>query len=263
METMQTNVAGNYATVNGLKMYYEIHGEGFPLVLIHGGGSDIGVTFGRVLSSFAKNHQVIGVDLQAHGRTPDRGVPTSFEQDADDVAALLKHLDIKQADIMGFSNGGNTAMQIAIRHPQLVHKIVIASSFYKRSGFDDWFWDFMKNATLDSMPKPLQDAFLAINNDQAALEVMHKRDLHRMQAFQDWSDDAIRSITMPALVIAGDKDVIRPEHTLELYRMLPDAQLCILPAGHGDYIGEITDLRGDGDYPAVAIIEEFLTKTKA
>ncbi|XHR92079.1 alpha/beta fold hydrolase [Mucilaginibacter sp. UC70_90] len=263
METMQTNVAGNYATVNGLKMYYEIHGEGFPLVLIHGGGSDIGVTFGRVLLSFAKNHQVIGVDLQAHGRTPDRGVPTSFEQDADDVAALLKHLDIKQADIMGFSNGGNTAMQIAIRHPQLVHKIVIASSFYKRCGFDSWFWDFMPNATLDNMPKPLQEAFLAINNDQAALEIMHNRDRDRMLAFADWSDDAIRSITMPALVIAGDKDVIRPEHTLELYRMLPDAQLCILPAGHGDYIGEITDLRGDGDYPAVAIIEEFLTKTKA
>src|SRR4051812_33330819 len=112
----QTNVAGNYAVVNGLKMYYEIHGEGFPLILIHGGGSDIYVTFGRVLSTFAKKHQVIGVDLQAHGRTPDRGMPTSFEQDADDIAALLKHLDIKQADIMGFSNGGNTAMQLAIRH---------------------------------------------------------------------------------------------------------------------------------------------------
>lgn len=259
----QTNAAGNYAVVNGLKMYYEIHGEGFPLVLVHGGGSDIGVTFGRVLSAFAKNHKVIGVDMQAHGRTADRGIPTSFEGDADDVAALLKHLNIKQADIMGFSNGGNTAMQVAIRHPQLVHKIVIASSFYKRSGFDSWFWDFMPNATLDNMPKPLQEAFLKINNDPAALELMHNRDRDRMLAFQDWNDDSIRSITMPALVIAGDKDVIRPEHTLELYRMLPDAELCILPAGHGDYIGEIDDTREDGNYPAVTIIEEFLTKVKA
>lgn len=259
----QTNAAGNYAVVNGLKMYYEIHGEGFPLVLIHGGGSDMGVTFGRVLSAFAKNHRVIGVDMQAHGRTADRGIPTSFEGDADDVAALLKHLNIKQADVIGFSNGGNTAMQVAIRHPQLVHKIVIASSFYKRSGFDAWFWDFMPNATLENMPKPLQEAFLKINNDPAALELMHNRDRDRMLAFQDWSDDSIRSITMPALVIAGDKDVIRPEHTLELYRMLPDAELCILPAGHGDYIGEIDDTREDGNYPAVTIIEEFLTKVKA
>jgi pimeloyl-ACP methyl ester carboxylesterase len=263
METIQNGIAGRYAEVNGLKMYYEIHGEGFPLVLIHGGGSDIDVTFGRVLSSFAKNHKVIGVDLQAHGRTPDRGVPTSFEQDADDVAALLKSLDIKQADVFGFSNGGNTAMQVAIRHPDLVHKIVIASSFYRRDGFDSWFWDFMPNASLDNMPKPLQEAFLAINNDLAALEVMHNRDRDRMLAFQDWDDDAIRSITMPALVIAGDKDVIRPEHTLQLYRTLPDAQLCILPAGHGDYIGEIEDISRGGDYPAVAIIEEFLTKAKA
>jgi pimeloyl-ACP methyl ester carboxylesterase len=259
----QTDIVGQYATVNGLKMYYEIHGSGFPLVLIHGGGSDIDVTFGRVIPVLAQNHQVIGIDLQAHGRTPDRGVPTSFEQDADDVAALLKSLGINNADVFGFSNGGNTAMQVAIRHPQLVHKIVIASSFYRRDGFDTWFWDFMPNASLDNMPKPLQEAFLAINNDPAALEIMHNRDRDRMLAFEDWSDDTIRSITMPALVIAGDKDVIRPEHTLQLYRILPDAQLCILPGGHGDYIGEIEEIRENGNYPAVTIIEEFLTKAKA
>ncbi|MFC0514444.1 alpha/beta fold hydrolase [Mucilaginibacter angelicae] len=259
----QTDIVGQYATVNGLKMYYEIHGSGFPLVLIHGGGSDIGVTFGRVLPILAQSHRVIGIDMQAHGRTPDRGVPTSFEQDADDVAALLKSLGINQADIFGFSNGGNTAMQVAIRHPHLVHKIVIASSFYKRDGFDAWFWDFMPNASLDNMPKPLQEAFLAINNDPAALEIMHNRDRDRMLAFEDWSDDTIRSITMPALVIAGDNDVIRPEHTLQLYRTLPNAQLCILPAGHGDYIGEIEEIRENENYPAVTIIEEFLTKAKA
>ncbi|MEO3406110.1 alpha/beta hydrolase [Mucilaginibacter sp. CAU 1740] len=258
-----TNNAGNYAVVNGLKMYYEVHGEGFPLVLIHGGGSDIYVTFGRVLHLFAQKHQVIAVDLQAHGRTPDRGVPTSFEQDADDVAALLKSLDIKQADILGFSNGGNTAMQVAIRHPQLVHKIVIASSFYKRSGFFPGFWDFMRNGGFDTMPQFLKDAYLAINNDQEALETMHNRDRDRMLIFEDWEDDAIRSITMPALVIAGDKDVIVPEHSLELYRMLPNAQLCILPAGHGDYIGDIDEVADEKEYPAVAIIEEFLTGGKA
>src|SRR5882724_11819519 len=106
---------GHHAMVNGLKMYHEIHGSGRPLVLIHGGGSTIASTFGRVLPELAKGHRVIAVELQAHGHTPDIDRPLSFEQDADDVAALLAQLAIGKADIMGFSNGGTTALQIAIR----------------------------------------------------------------------------------------------------------------------------------------------------
>src|SRR6185295_13176637 len=110
---------GCYATVNGLRMYYEIHGSGRPLVLIHGGGSTIMSTFGRILPELAKTHQVIAVELQAHGHTPDLDRPLSFEQDADDVAALLEQIQIDRADFMGFSNGGTTSLQIAIRHPEL------------------------------------------------------------------------------------------------------------------------------------------------
>src|SRR3982751_5769147 len=117
-----TDTAG-YAPVNGLKMYYEIHGSGKPLVLIHGGGSTIQTTFGKVLPMFAKHHKVIAVELQAHGHTADRDTPESFEQDADDVAALLRYLKIDKADILGFSNGGSTTMQIAMRHPEFVNKI--------------------------------------------------------------------------------------------------------------------------------------------
>jgi len=109
---------GQYASVNGLKMYYEIHGKGQPLVLIHGGGSTISTSFSRILPLFAQTRQVIAVELQAHGHTSDRDMPLRFEQDADDVAALLQQLHIAKASFLGFSNGANTAMQIGIRHPQ-------------------------------------------------------------------------------------------------------------------------------------------------
>ncbi|HYG14730.1 MAG TPA: alpha/beta hydrolase, partial [Bacteroidia bacterium] len=117
------SMKNGYSDVNGIKMYYEIYGQGKPLVLIHGGGSTIQTTFGRVLPLFS-GRQLICVELQAHGRTGDRNTALSFEQDADDVAALLKNLGIEKADIFGFSNGGNTALQLAIRHPQLCNKVI-------------------------------------------------------------------------------------------------------------------------------------------
>src|SRR5437773_8045625 len=107
--------AGKYANVNGLKMYYEEHGTGFPLVLIHGGGSTIGTTFGRILPALAKTHRVIAVEMQAHGHTADIDRPLSFEQDADDIAELLKQLHIAKADIFGFSNGASTTLQMTLR----------------------------------------------------------------------------------------------------------------------------------------------------
>lgn len=149
--------AGHYATVNGLRMYYEIHGGGMPLVLIHGGGSTIMSTFGRILPELAKTHQVIAVELQAHGHTPDIDRPLSFEQDADDVAALLEQLHVGKADILGFSNGGTTALQIAVRHPALVNKLVLASATYKRDGMQPGFFEGMQHASMENMPQPLKD----------------------------------------------------------------------------------------------------------
>src|SRR6187399_1480103 len=141
-----------YAPVNGLKMYYEIHGEGMPLVLIHGGGSTIQTSFGKILPLLAQQYKVIAVELQAHGHTNDRDSAESFEQDADDVAGLLRYLKISKAHFLGFSNGGNTAMQIAIRHSDLVNKLVIISSFYKREGMMAGFFESMQQATLENMP---------------------------------------------------------------------------------------------------------------
>src|SRR5512133_6181 len=135
-----------YSEVNGLMMYFEIYGKGKPLVLIHGGGSTIQTTFGRVIPLLARHRKLIAVELQAHGRTSDRDTDLSFEQDADDVATLLKNLNISRADIFGFSNGGTTALQIAILYPELADKIVAASALCKRNGVSPRFWDFMKLA---------------------------------------------------------------------------------------------------------------------
>jgi pimeloyl-ACP methyl ester carboxylesterase len=249
-----------YQPVNGLQMYFEIHGVGRPLVLIHGGGSTIGTTFAQVLAPLARHRQVIAVELQAHGHTADIDRPLSFQQDADDVAALLAGLKIGQADFLGFSNGGQTAMQIAIRHPALVRRLVVASAFYKRSGVPAQFWESMPRATIDDMPKGLKDAYLAIVPDPKRLLAMFNRDKQRMVTFADWKDDDIRSIKAPTLVLAGDRDVMRPEHIVEMYRLLPHGRMAILPGAHGTYLGEVTVARKGSQLPllTVAMIEEFL-----
>jgi len=229
-----------YANVNGLRMYYELHGAGgTPLVLIHGGGSTIGTNFGRVLPLLSRARQVIAVEVQAHGHTRDIDRPFTFEQDADDVAALLDSLHVPRADVLGFSNGGTTALQIAIRHPAKVNRLVIASSNFRRDGMQAGFWDFMEKGTFADMPQPYKDAYLKIDPSQAGVHAMHDRDASRMLAFKDIPDGAIRGIQAPTLVVVGDRDVVRPEHALELARLLPHAEACVLPGTHGSYLGEI------------------------
>lgn len=253
---------GKYAQVNGLRMYYEIHGTGKPLVLIHGAASTIATTFGRILPDLAKTHQVIGVELQAHGHSDNRdGRQITFEQDADDVAELLRQLKVEKADIFGFSNGGTTALQIAIRHPQLVNKLIIASAMYKRSGVAASFWKGMKDAKFENMPQPYVEAFLAINPSKEAVNVMFNQCAHRMQRFTDIPDKAIAGIPNQALILIGDKDVPTPEHAVALSRRMPHASLAIIPGGHGTYMGELTTLNEAHNPPvALPIILDFLTR---
>jgi pimeloyl-ACP methyl ester carboxylesterase len=262
IEKADTMITGNYANVNGIKMYYEIQGEGKPLVLIHGGGSTIETTFGRILPLFAQHYKVIAVELQAHGHTSDRNAPETFEQDADDVAALLKQLDIPKASIFGFSNGGSTTMQIAIRHPEMVDKIIVASGAYRRDGFVPGFFEMMKDASLENMPQPLKDAFLKINPDTTALLNMHDKDAARMMAFKDWSDDDIQFIKAPTLIINGDKDVVTNEHALKMSALIPNSELVILPGVHGAFLGEVCTAVPGSKLPemTVGLVEEFLEK---
>lgn len=249
-----------YASVNGLKMYYEIHGEGTPLVLIHGGGSTIQTSFGKILPLLAQHYKVIAVELQAHGHTNDRDRAESFEQDADDVATLLQFLRIPKAHVLGFSNGGNTAMQIAIRHADLVNKLVAISAFYKREGMIPGFFEGMQHASLENMPALLKTYYLQINNDQEGLQTMFNKDKERMLAFKDWNDRALQSILAPTLLINADHDVVTNEHAIKMSHIIPNAQLMILPGTHGSFIGEICTAAEGSKVPeaTVAIIKEFL-----
>jgi len=253
---------GGYADVNGIRMYYETYGpeRGVPLVLLHGGGSTIDVTWGRILPFLARDRRVIAVEEQAHGRTSDRNAPVRFETSADDVAELLKQLKVEQADIFGFSNGASVALQVAIRHPQAVRKLVFASSFTKKAGAQPQLWELMRTADLANMPQPLQDAFLKVNPDPAKLKTMHDKDAERMRSFADVPDADLRALRAPTLIVIGDRDIVKPEHALELTHSIPSSRLMILVGGHGDYLGEaiMTQRASRAPELTAGFVEEFL-----
>jgi len=253
---------GGYADVNGIRMYYETYGpeRGVPLVLLHGGGSTIDVTWGRILPFLARDRRVIAVEEQAHGRTSDRNAPVRFETSADDVAELLKQLKVEQTDIFGFSNGASVALQVAIRHPQAVRKLVFASSFTKRAGPQPQLWELMRTADLANMPQPLQDAFLKVNPDPAKLKTMHDKDAERMRSFADVPDADLRALRAPTLIVIGDRDIVKPEHALELTHSIPSSRLMILVGGHGDYLGEaiMTQRASRAPELTAGFVEEFL-----
>ncbi|MCT2406380.1 alpha/beta hydrolase [Chryseobacterium antibioticum] len=247
-----------YKQVNGIRMYYEIYGSGKPLVLIHGGGSSILFDFKEIISRLEGQFQLIGIDLQNHGMTDHRDIPETFEQDAHDVTALLKELHIEKASFWGFSNGGNTVMQIAHRYPGIVEKLIVASAFYKRNGMMDGFFESMAEATLESMPEPLKINFLNLNPDFSKLENLFDKDSKRMQTFEDWDEAVLTSIEAPTLLISGDKDVMKPEHTVEMWRLIPDSQLMILPATHGSYM--MADFGGNTDHNLINLTVNEVTK---
>ncbi len=253
---------GKYAEINGLQMYYEIYGSGSPLVLIHGAASTIQTTFGRLIPELSKTYQIIAVELQAHGHSDNRdGRPITFEQDAEDVVGLLKQLHIGQADFFGFSNGGTTALEIAIHHPAIVKKLIFASSMYKRTGAAAEFWLGFKNPDFKTMPDVYKQTFRAINPDPQALMTMFNQCVQRMRRFTDIPDSTIQTIKSPTLIMLGDHDVPLPEHGVEMYRLMPHATLAIFPGGHGGYMGEIATAN-DANTPPVAlpVIKDFLVQ---
>jgi pimeloyl-ACP methyl ester carboxylesterase len=232
---------GGYVEVHGLKMYYEVHGAGPPLVLLHGGLSAIGTSFGKVLPGLAVERQIIAIEQQAHGHTADIDRPITCEQMANDTIALLSHLGIEHADFFGYSVGAWIALEIAIKHPSLVGKLVVATPIYTAEGF---------HPTVLAGVKALQPSHLAGSPFEAEYErsAPNPRDWPALIAkvkqldreFVGWSPEAIASITAPTLLIAGDSDIVRLEHVLEIFRLLgggipgdnvglANVQLAVLP----------------------------------
>ncbi len=235
-----TAVETGYAPVNGLQMYYEIHGQGEPLVLLHGAYGTIDL-WGPILSTLAETRRVIAVELQGHGHTADIDRPIRYEPMADDVAAMMEHLDIAQADIFGYSMGGGVALQMAMRHPERLRKMVVISVSYTTAGVYPEVWAGISEITPEIFAgTPFEEAYLrnAPNPDDFPTLVEKLKDLD-MQEYA-WPEDEIRAIAAPTLLVIGDSDVVRPEHVVELFRLLgggvpgdltglPKSQLAILP----------------------------------
>ncbi|MEV7624591.1 alpha/beta hydrolase [Actinoplanes sp. NPDC089786] len=232
-----------------MSLYREVHGQpvagAAPLLLIHGGGSTIETNWGALIPLLVDTRQVIAVELQGHGRTPYAGGTITFENSADEVAAVLRELDIGPVDVLGFSNGGNVALRLAMRHPDLVRRQIVASAFYRRDGLVDGFWDGMAQATLESMPQLYRDADAALNPDPAHQQQLFDLDSGQMRAFQDWPPADLAAITTPTLILAADRDVATNAHTVEMAALIPGARLMIVPGTHGDYLGEQLAAAGD------------------
>ncbi len=231
-----------YVPVHGLEMYYEIYGSGSPLVLLHGNLSTIGTSFGKVIPMLSATRRVIAIEQQGHGHTADIDRPFSIAQWAQDTTALLRHLGIEQADFFGYSSGGGVALEIALRSPELVRKFVFAGgTSYSRDGFYPELAagsQSMKPEDLDGSPFQQAYARVAPHPENWHQLVMKIAELDR--ATDGWPSEIIASLKPPVLLVIGDSDIVRPEHVVEMFRLLgggvagdlvglPRSQLAILP----------------------------------
>jgi pimeloyl-ACP methyl ester carboxylesterase len=217
-----------YASVNGLQLYYEVHGSGRPIVLLHGGLLTIDLNFGAMLKPLAANRQVIAVELQGHGHTADTDRPMTIEALASDVITLLDHLEIAEADLFGFSLGGLVAYAIALSAPSRVGKMIVASADGHRP-------PGRESVPLDdeSMPPPsafqeMRDAYIAVAPDPAHFEVFAAKNSTMVHEFPGWTDE-LRSLRTPTMLIFGDRDFSPLSDVIELFGLLPNAQLAVLP----------------------------------
>jgi len=230
-----------YAQANGLKMYYEVYGSGRPVVVLHGAYMST-ESMQPVIDGLAKTRQVIAVDLQGHGRTGDIDRPITYENMADDVAALMQAIGIPQADVFGYSMGAAVAYQLAIRHPDHVRRLAAASGTYRADGIYAASREGVKQITPQMFAgSPWEKEYMRLAPNKANWPVLVEKLKALDMAPQEWPAKDISGIKAPVLVISGDSDIIRPEHSVEIFRLRgggpsPDFmgssanELAILPA---------------------------------
>jgi pimeloyl-ACP methyl ester carboxylesterase len=261
-ETMQEN----YAPINGLQMYYEIHGAGEPLVLLHGAYSNIQTDFGKMIPDLAKTRKIIGVEQQAHGHTADIDRPLSYPQMADDTAALLRHLAIEQADFFAYSFGSATALEIARRYPSLVRKLALFGGVgYRPEGYYPELTAMMDSFKPEMLVgTPWHEAYMRIAPRPEDFTTLVAKKIELDRGWKGWSPEEIRAIKAPVLIVIGDSDIVRPEHAAEMFRLLgggvvgdlaglPKSQLAILPGTTHVTIVDRTEF-------LLPMITEFLDK---
>lgn len=219
---------GQYASVNALEMYYEIHGTGKPLVVLHGA-----FCCATVHRALAGNRQQIAVELQGHGHTADIERPLSIENMADDVAALLKHLKIERADVFGYSMGGSVALGMAIRHPDIVERVAIngAHCVAIEEAYEPETFKLFESLPADFAPPPLIGPYQRVAPDPQHWPVLVAKVKEMGLKWKGFTREQMSSIKAPVLITLGDRDVVRLDHAVEMYRIIPNARLAVFPGG--------------------------------
>jgi len=239
--TTNENQRGSYARVNGLDLYYELHGSGQPLVVLPGSFWTI-EAMGELVPQLATTRRVIAVELQGHGHTADIDRPLSFESMADDIAALITSLGLEQADLFGYSLGGGVALQTAIRHPEVVRKLALASTAFKRDG---WYPEDLAAMSAISAEAfagtPIHDAYLRTSPKPDAWPTVVAKVRQLVTSDYDWTA-GVAALKTPTLILVGDADGLRLAHEVEFFGLLgggqadgdlaglPRASLAVLPA---------------------------------
>ena len=257
--TAESQDAGKRVTVNGMQMYYEVSGTGEPLIVLHGAYMDI-PTMGGIIPKLAETHRVYALEFQGHGRTTDIDRPITYPNLADDVAAFMDAVGLEKADIFGYSMGGQAGLQLAIRHPARVNKLVAASVSYDLRGWQPEFTAFIPQMTVEGM---LQMPFFKEQADRKpGFRGLIAKLIQLEKEPMAWEAE-VRQLKMPVLIVAGDADVSTLEHNVAMFKLLgggvmgdmgkplPTARLAVMPAtSHTSVITQVEMLH--------AFIEPFL-----
>lgn len=228
---MAQEVKGKYAQVNGLKMYYEIHGKGKPLVLLHGAFGTV-EGWGPFVPELSKTRQVIVIEQQGHGRTGDIDRPLDSRQMADDTAALLKQIGIKDADVFGYSMGGATAFVLASKYPELVRKLVVigAGTGAVKDTYNPEAYAQFKMVNPETFNYPeVKDPYTKVAPDPSKWKTLVAKVSAMVEKMKGMSEKEVRGIKAHTLIMMGDRDGVKAEHAVEVYRWIPNSQLAIFP----------------------------------
>lgn len=235
-----------YAPVDGLDIYYEVHGAGEPLVLLHGALGTIETSFGSVLPELARHRKVIAIEQQGHGRTRYAGRPFTLPGMADDTAAVLEHLGVDRADLLGYDLGAGVALHLAARRPNLVRRLVFIGHAFDNAGFHPGVLERVAQLTPEMLAgSPIHQAYAAVAPDPAGFGPLVERTKALETSMPAMSADEVRAVAAPTLIVVGDSDLVSLEHVVSMFRLrgggvpgdlvgLPAAQLAVLPGtAHG------------------------------
>jgi pimeloyl-ACP methyl ester carboxylesterase len=257
----ESQATGRRVSVNGMQMYYEVSGSGEPLIVLHGAYMNI-PAMGAIIPLLAKTHRVYAVELQGHGRTTDIDRPITYPNLADDVAAFMDAVGLRKADVFGYSMGAAAGLQLAIRHPEKVNRLVAASVAYDASGWQPEFTAMLPQLTVDMLPPMLEQEYRKLAANPNGFREVARKLIALEHEPMAWEAD-VKAMKTPVLIITGDADVATLEHSVAMFRLLgggamgdmgkplPASRLAVLPAtSHTAVIGQAELLR--------ALIDPFL-----